>query len=247
MKASFSLSIPNPCSEDWNSFKPTPSGGFCGSCNKNVIDFTKATEDEIMAFISRKPEHACGRFRGNQLKTYALLPPVKIRPGFTLLKAGAISLLLLFMGKQASAQSVQTKPATEIDEQVKPKGKQTENYQTTVRGVVTSISEELPVAGVIVQQKGTTNGVITDADGRYELKIDRRNGQVLTFSFIGLETTEIPVPESAITTIDVAMEDSHSVLAGEIVWTGQVRADELYADKKHSLAKFWGKVKGLFD
>ena len=42
-------SIPNPCSEDWNTMTPDDNGRFCGSCQKVVIDFTTYSTHEILA------------------------------------------------------------------------------------------------------------------------------------------------------------------------------------------------------
>ncbi len=114
MKKSLTLSIPKPCNEDWNSFTPTATGGFCASCNKNVVDFTHASESEIVTFLTRKPASACGRFKIDQLKTYDLSTSDSITPGFMLLRAGLLSLLLLLIGKPGISQTTATKSNTEI-------------------------------------------------------------------------------------------------------------------------------------
>lgn len=60
---------------------------------------------------------------------------------------------------------------------------------TTVSGVV---SDEMgPVVGANVVQKGTTNGTITDIEGRYELKVP--GNATLVFSFVGMDTKEVAV------------------------------------------------------
>ena len=46
-----------------------------------------------------------------------------------------------------------------------------------------------PVAGVGVMQKGTTNGVATDMDGRYSITVP--SGSILVFESIGYTTQEI--------------------------------------------------------
>lgn len=252
MKSNFSLSIPKPCSEDWNSFTPTSTGGFCGSCQKNVIDFTKATDDEIIAFISRKPEHACGRFTSDQLKTYAILPEVKIRPGFMLLKAGAISLLLLFMNKQTSAQTAQAKPATELGRQVITHDeKQIENYETIIRGVVTS-EDSSALPGVSVVQRNTSNGTQTDDEGRFELRMDPSNGNVLVFSFISLETQEYTLTTGS-QRIKIIMKPDLSTLDEVVVVAGglsierrELSGSNVYCGKESGLKKFWRKIKTWF-
>ena len=49
MKQNFSISIKSPCQENFESFEPTQKGGFCDSCQKEVIDFTKMSSQEILA------------------------------------------------------------------------------------------------------------------------------------------------------------------------------------------------------
>ena len=44
---------------------------------------------------------------------------------------------------------------------------QASQQNLTVSGVVTSATDQLPLIGVSVQVKGTTNGAITDLDGNY--------------------------------------------------------------------------------
>ena len=61
----------------------------------------------------------------------------------------------------------------------------------TVRGVVISTEDGLPVIGASVLEKGTSNGTITDFDGMYELTV--QDGAVLVVSYVGLSTQELPV------------------------------------------------------
>ncbi|WP_458626506.1 DUF4139 domain-containing protein [Winogradskyella sp. PC D3.3] len=63
-----------------------------------------------------------------------------------------------------------------------------------VSGVVTSASDGLPLPGVSVIEKGTTNGVQTDFDGRYNLKTS--SGNALRYSYIGMKTEELPIHSS---------------------------------------------------
>lgn len=60
---------------------------------------------------------------------------------------------------------------------------------TTVKGVVRDAMG--PTAGASVVQKGTNNGTITDIDGNFEIRVP--SNAVLVFSFVGLDTQEIPV------------------------------------------------------
>jgi len=212
-----------------------------------VIDFTKATDDEIIAFISRKLENGCGRFRSSQLKNYSLPVPVTIRPGFTLLKAGVISLLLLLVSKQVSAQTVSVKPVTEnIQQPLQSADKSTLTSEIVIRGIVIDVDAKLPMPGVNVVQKGTINRTQTDGDGKYELKIKHEAGRVLVFSFIGMITEEISLPNAIAPNVDVAMSADITGLMGEIVITGEIGSDRVYTEPKSRLEKFVGTLKNLF-
>lgn len=57
-----------------------------------------------------------------------------------------------------------------------------------VKGVVKSSEDNMPIPGVSVVIKGTTIGTITDLDGNYNIKA--KKGDVLHFSFIGMEDKE---------------------------------------------------------
>ena len=61
----------------------------------------------------------------------------------------------------------------------------------TVRGVVISTDDGLPVIGASVLEKGTSNGTITDFDGMYELTV--QDGAVLVVSYVGMTTQELKV------------------------------------------------------
>ena len=63
----------------------------------------------------------------------------------------------------------------------------------TVSGVVQDDNGE-PLYGAFVVEKGTTNGVSTDLDGKFSINVP--DNAVLEFQFIGFKTQEIPVGSS---------------------------------------------------
>lgn len=64
--------------------------------------------------------------------------------------------------------------------------------KATVSGVVTDLSFNEAVSYVGVSVKGTTNGTLTDDDGKYSLDLNP-GAHTLIFSFIGYQTTEVPI------------------------------------------------------
>jgi hypothetical protein len=61
------ITIPEPCHEDWNKMTPTAKGAFCTSCSKEVKDFTKSTDLEILKTIEKSDRQICGHISNNQL------------------------------------------------------------------------------------------------------------------------------------------------------------------------------------
>lgn len=88
------------------------------------------------------------------------------------------------------------------------------DLQSTIKGVVTD-SKGMPIPGVNVIEKGTSNGVITGFDGDFE--IDVAPGAVLVFSFVGFETAEVEVEQQ--TQLNVSLKASASAL-DEVVVVG---------------------------
>lgn len=74
---------------------------------------------------------------------------------------------------------------------------------TTVTGVVKD-DQGLTVPGAAVIEKGTTNGTITDMDGKYSIEIADVNTAILTFSFMGFASQEIPIAGRKTISVDLA-------------------------------------------
>jgi TonB-linked SusC/RagA family outer membrane protein len=84
-----------------------------------------------------------------------------------------------------------------------------------VTGTVTAKEDGLPIPGASVRIKGTTTGVQTGIDGRYSISVPEN--AVLTFSYLGYNSQDIPANK---TTINVILEVSNKQL-GEVVVTSQ--------------------------
>lgn len=90
-----------------------------------------------------------------------------------------------------------------------------------VKGNVVSKSDNEPLIGVSILQKGTTNGVVTDIDGNYELQI--QGGEAtLVFSYIGLQTQELKV-NARTGVLNVALEDDSHLMDDVVVVAYGVR------------------------
>ena len=63
--------------------------------------------------------------------------------------------------------------------------------KATVTGTVISVSDSQPLPGVYVKIKGTSDGTLTDADGKFSVETEPT--ATLVFSFIGYIEQEIAV------------------------------------------------------
>jgi TonB-linked SusC/RagA family outer membrane protein len=83
--------------------------------------------------------------------------------------------------------------------------------ERTVSGTV-SDSSGMPLPGASVVVKGTTTAATADFDGKYQITASPT--QTLVFSFLGMETKEVPATS---TTINVTLADEATMLEGVVV------------------------------
>jgi TonB-linked SusC/RagA family outer membrane protein len=99
-----------------------------------------------------------------------------------------------------------TAQASDIDETLQGKN---------ITGVVTDVNGSV-LPGVTVVVKGTTNGTVTDIDGKYSLNVSSDNA-ILQFSFVGMEMQEQSVAGQSV--INVTLQEGYIGLE-EVVAVG---------------------------
>lgn len=85
----------------------------------------------------------------------------------------------------------------------------------TIKGTVTNASDGSALPGVSVVVTGTTNGTVTDLNGKYSLTIGP-NAKTLSFSFVGMKKQVITIGSSSV--IDVKMQ-TQAYAVNEVVVT----------------------------
>ncbi|TFG42583.1 MAG: SusC/RagA family TonB-linked outer membrane protein, partial [Bacteroidia bacterium] len=76
--------------------------------------------------------------------------------------------------------------------------------QKTITGTVTGTEDNLPVIGLTVLVKGTTIGVVTDVNGKYQ--INAPEGSTLEFRYIGMKTKEVVVGTANVYNVEMELE-----------------------------------------
>ena len=69
-----------------------------------------------------------------------------------------------------------------------------------------------PIIGASIVEKGTTNGTITDLDGRFTL--DVKKGAVLVISYVGYTSKEVKATKGV---MDITLEEDNQVLSEVVV------------------------------
>jgi len=97
----------------------------------------------------------------------------------------------------------------------------------TVSGVVTSSSDGLPLPGVNIIEKGTSNGTQTDFDGNYSLKT--ASGKDLQYSFVGMQSETLPIHSSI---MNVTMLEDLNTLESVVVtgYSGSTSRSKIASD-----------------
>ena len=85
-----------------------------------------------------------------------------------------------------------------------------------IKGKVTD-KQGVAMPGVTVMLKGTTLGTATDADGQYELTVQKEHATILVFSFVGMKTLEVAINGKS--EINVKLEEDATEI-DEVVVTG---------------------------
>lgn len=239
MKNAVLVSIKKPCSEKFSNFSKTASGGFCGFCQEEVIDFTKMTSKEIGNYFDSTSKNTCGRFKASQLITHA---PIMKPTANTNLVSRGIAIMSFSLLSLCAVSQVQAQETASVDHTTKTELRP--NNQTMVMGSIalqsytvkgTVLDEvDLPLAGVNVVLKGSTEGVVTDFDGKFEFPRALSVDDTLVFSYIGYEKKEYTITAGKSNTIDITINFN----ASDIFLMGEVVVDGVYESKPNIFQKF---------
>ena len=124
--------------------------------------------------------------------------------------------LLLQLSKQANVSFRQVNDRISVRQISKELRQENERVvvQNTVSGIVTDENDQ-PLPGATILEKGTTNGTVTDIDGKFSLTVSQ--DAILSVSFVGFEAIDLPV--NGRTTINIALDPDVSSL-DEVVVVG---------------------------
>jgi len=163
-KKTITISIPEPCHENWDQMTPSEKGKFCGVCTKEVIDFSKASDEELIKKVGNGA-NLCGRFKTSQLDRTLTLE----RKSSNSLLPYAASLLLplsLLGGPSATAQGGPR--VNDVEYTSLGIGSHPLKSIVTITGFITD-QNNVPINNAEVFVLETGKSVRTKPDGSYRL------------------------------------------------------------------------------
>ncbi|WP_417361598.1 SusC/RagA family TonB-linked outer membrane protein [Galbibacter sp.] len=119
-------------------------------------------------------------------------------------------------------------------------GNELQQQPIVVKGTITD-SSAMPLPGVAIVEKGTSNGVQTDFDGNYSIEVSSKEA-TLVFSYVGMKTIEKSVDGQSIVDV-VLLEDLQTLDEVVVVGYGtQKRANVVTAVDQISDEAFKGRA-----
>lgn len=96
-----SISVPNPCHENWNAMAPATAGRHCDKCQHTVMDLTQASDRQLIDLFRADAMPKCARFTQGQLDRVIALEERSAR----LLPAAAVGAAMAIGAPAADAQN----------------------------------------------------------------------------------------------------------------------------------------------
>jgi hypothetical protein len=171
MSKKLQLSIPKPCHENWDAMTPVQQGKFCGSCQKQVVDFSNLSDRQVAEFF-KKPStgSVCGRFMTDQLDRAIEIPKKRI-PWLKYFFQFAIPAFLVSM--KASSQKTQGKiKMTTVTKDT------TRQEMFPTMGMVAPVCIKPPVNEI----KGDIK--LIKLSGTIQLKVENEKGEPISYASI---------------------------------------------------------------
>lgn len=162
------LEIKEPCHESWEKMSPTDKGKFCAACEKEVIDFTKINDRDVLSTLKNVKGNICGRIQQQRLNHAIDIENSKST--FKNVKQFAASFLLLNFVLDSSGLKAQNVSDTVVINDTRWKGQpeviKTGNTEKIIRGTIRDeqTGEILIGATVLIQglAKGSSVDVFTE-------------------------------------------------------------------------------------
>jgi CarboxypepD_reg-like domain len=226
---SLMLSIPNPCSENWNNMTPQEKGRFCDTCQKCVVDFTAMTDAAVLDYFNKNNGKICGRFDKRQLDRVLIINDKRFQKRFNI----AASLLLLSslgFGNTVKNDAISPLKVLQFDTQkrvakkplLQPNEPTLTDSFITLKGNIYTFqnNQKESIPGVYLTIKNFNLSSQSDVDGNFIITIPTlalENGALIV-QYIGFKTVELPLSKLNLKeNILIELKEDDMSLSGDII------------------------------
>ncbi|MCB0401852.1 MAG: carboxypeptidase-like regulatory domain-containing protein [Flavobacteriales bacterium] len=254
-KKDITLSIQNPCGENYDEFIKTPAGGFCLSCQKEVIDFSRMTNQQILDAL-KNSKSTCGRFREDQIGVIGSRYDTSSNWKFPYIAAsfGLFSMLSVtnLFSQNPAKTDVRGNNAEKLEHrgdakiQTQQKGNPSESLkgediptfgslkqqQVKLTGRVVDANRE-PIYGAAIYFEGAKSGAVADVDGRFSIDqpVLVEEELILKITYLGFKPRTIYLSKDTLQNTldlqDIVLEDNM-----EVFIMGAFISNQPYHEKK---------------
>jgi Secretion system C-terminal sorting domain len=173
MAKQLQLTIPIPCHEDWDAMTPVDKGKFCGSCQKQVVDFSDMSDRQVAEFFKKpilslsKGGSVCGRFMNDQLDRAIDIPKKRIPWVKYFFQISLPAFLLSMKSSTAKAQGTVT-----VKQVSKPiRHLVGEPVMTVCSKPVTNDTIVMPEVVVVTANRSTIKGKVVNSVSSLQAKV----------------------------------------------------------------------------
>lgn len=222
MKKRLEITVPKACAASWNEMSVQNEGRFCGSCQKEVIDFTSYSDADLQTwFTSGRHQKICGRFSVNQIQRLPRVKSAVLTSKWPVARlAAAFAMVLPFTFPPANAKLVHQPPIAISDSwthttTVSNADRKTNDADSIqiLKGTVRNGSSREALAGAIVAIKGTQLKTTTDSQGNFQIPYDYKSRPVLSVYLTGYQSFEHSIQSKAGADITVVLTE---IVMGEV-------------------------------
>lgn len=218
-KNAFTLRIDSPCNEKWSDMNQSENGRICDSCKKEVIDFTKMSDRELINFL--RTEKPCGRFRPDQLNK--LIQEPKSSKKWISVAATSAAMLTGYSSQGQILPQPQFQTNESSDTNTRIILHEDSIQYVTFRGYILDSEYNEPVINVLVEVVGTSIRTVSNLDGMFELAIPEtlvQEGFIIraeTMAYRSFKLEFEPNSDLENRHIEIKLEPAHEFLMGDVV------------------------------
>lgn len=165
------ITIPKPCSENWDEMTPSGQGRFCQSCQKTVTDFIGWSDTALYDFLAKNADRAvCGKFHNEQINRDIILFQPHSRLYKMVIALGLTILVVSTPASQGFSKAPFAYSINIIDDENTNTGD-----SVILKGVIIDEKNE-PIIGAIIQlsdRNKTVAATRTDVEGIYTIVVSQ--------------------------------------------------------------------------